>query len=90
MQVRMNLARRVVLSFLRTSGRTDNLVTVTNGGDYAFLDADDLDDLFRKLHKEGIRARESNGRLTVPFGRTVGYEDLLDTLDNLDYIVDSN
>ncbi len=86
----MNLARRVVLSFLRTSGRTDNLVTVTNGGDYAFIDADDLDELFQKLHREGIKSRESNGRLTVTFGRTVGYEDLLDTLDNLDYIIDAN
>jgi len=85
----MTLARRIVVAFLRKSGNTGNLVTVTNADEYAFLDADDLDRLFRDLSKRGIRTKPKHDRLTVSFGRTIGYDDLLDTLEDLGYIVDA-
>jgi len=85
----MTLTRRIVVAFLRKSGNTQNLVTVTNAEGYAFLDADDLDRLFRDLKQSGIRSQSKHDRLTVNFGHSLDYEGLLDTLEDLGYVVDA-
>lgn len=66
------------------------LVTLTSGQGNVYLEADDLDALFRTLKGSGFRPREQDGRLVVPLTVYTPYRDVITALETANYDVDAN